>query len=393
MTISGGAAAVTSPGAPAVSVTRFGAVTAPDGRYAIRGVPPGSYTVQARRLGYSLDSTRVTVVADQTVTADFTLRVLAVQLAPVQIGYGVTTRRDLTGAVSSVSSEEIERVPVTSVDQALAGRAPGVEVMSASGQPGAGAMVRVRGGNSISAGNDPLYVIDGVPVVASANVSNTFTLETQGTSGLSPIAALSPSDIESIEVLKDASASAIYGARAANGVVLITTKRGRSGQNVVNFGSYYGTQQVRHKLPLLNASQFAQFVNTAWTNAGQPAPYSASQIASFGAGTDWQDAIFRDGSVRNFDVSFSGGDENTRYYLSGNVLRNEGLIIGTNMNRGSFRLNLDQNVSIGCRSAAPTGSCFRTGAMARRCPRWCSMRFSRRPRFPCARAAVNSSST
>ena len=329
-----------------VSGTQLGAITGANGRFTIANVPAGAQLVVARRLGYGADSVRVTVPNGGRVTADLDLRVLAVQLnTVVAIGYGTTSRRDLTGSVASVTSEEIQTAPVQSVDQALLGRAAGVQVTSASGQPGAGANVRIRGGNSISAGNDPLYVVDGVPITASANVSSSFTLETTGTSGLSPLAALNPDDIESIDVLKDASATAIYGARAANGVVLVTTKRGRSGQTSVQIGSYYGQQEVRHKLPLMNATQFANMVNQAYTNAGQPVFYSPSQIAALGAGTDWQDAIFRKAPVANYNASVSGGNDNTRFYVSGNLLRSDGVIIGTNLDRGSFRLNLDQDVS------------------------------------------------
>ena len=329
-----------------VSGTQLGAITGPDGRFAIANVPTGTQTLVARRLGYAADSIRVSVPDGRRVAVDIDLRTLAVQLnAVVAIGYGTAARRDLTGAVSSINSDEIRAAPVQNVDQALLGRAAGVEVTSASGQPGAGAMVRIRGGNSISAGNDPLYVIDGIPVAASANVSNTNSLETTGTSGISPLAALNPDDIESIDVLKDASATAIYGARAANGVVLVTTKRGRNGQTSVQVGSYYGHQQVRRKLPLMNATQFANMVNDAYTNAGQPAVYSASQIAALGPGTDWQDAIFRAAPVANYNASVSGGNQNTRFYLSGNVLQSDGVVIGTNLDRGSFRMNLDQDVN------------------------------------------------
>ena len=329
-----------------VNGTQLGAITGADGRFTIANVPAGTQLVVARRLGYGADSVRVAVPNGARVTADFDLRVLAVQLnAVVAIGYGTTTRRDLTGAVSSVTSDEIRTAPVPSVDQALLGRAAGVQVTSASGQPGAGANVRIRGGNSISAGNDPLYVVDGIPVTASANVSNTGSLEITGTSGLSPLAALNPDDIESIDVLKDASATSIYGARAANGVVLITTKRGHNGQTSMQVGGYYGQQQVRRKLPLMNATQFANMVNEAYTNAGQPAVYSPSQIAALGAGTDWQDAIFRSAPLVNANASVAGGNDNTRYYVSGNLLRSDGVVIGTNMDRGSFRANLDQNVN------------------------------------------------
>jgi TonB-linked SusC/RagA family outer membrane protein len=329
-----------------VADSRLGTVTGTDGRYRISNVPAGSRKVIAQRIGYGADSTTVTVAAGATATADFALNAIAVQLTEVvSIGYGETQRRDLTGSIASVSADDIAAAPVPSVDQALLGRAAGVQVMSSSGQPGAGAMVRIRGGNSISAGNSPLYVVDGVPVVAAPEGATTSTLSSQGLNGISPLAALSPSDIESIEVLKDASATAIYGARAANGVILITTKRGRAGESSITFGSYYGQQEVRNTIDLLNAQQFATMVNEAYTNSGQPAPYTPAQIAGFGNGTDWQDAIFQKAPVRNFDLAISGGDDNTRYYISGNLLKTDGVIVGTNMDRGSVRLNLDQELN------------------------------------------------
>src|SRR5205823_13053033 len=206
--------------------------------------------------------------------------------------------------------------------------------VSSSGQPGAGTMVRIRGGNSISAGNDPLYVIDGVPVTTNLGDATPGTLLGEGMRGLNPISALNPDDVASIEILKDASAGAIYGARAANGVVLITTKHGRTGQNAVSFGSYYGIQEVRRTLPVLNATQFAQMVNTAYANAGQPAFYTPAEVAAFGQGTDWQSAIFRNAPMRNYDLAISGGDAGTTYYVSGSLLQNDGVVIGSDMNRG-----------------------------------------------------------
>lgn len=328
-----------------VAGTRLRASTGADGRYTIVAVPEGTQRVYVQRIGLARDSATVVVRANETATANFALRALAVRLNEVvAIGYGTSTRRDLTGAVSSVSSEDIARTPVASLEQALQGRAAGVQVTGGSGQPGASAAVRIRGGNSIEAGNDPLYVIDGVPVAANASGTNTSTLETQGVSGLNPLAALNPADIESIEVLKDASATSIYGARASNGVILVTTKRGRTGENSANFGTYFGSQTVRHRLSLLSAQDFAQNANAARTNAGQPALYTAAQIASL-PNTNWQDAIFRSAPMQNYDLSFSGGDRGTHYYMSGNLLRQDGVIVNTNMNRGSVRLNIDQDIS------------------------------------------------
>jgi TonB-linked SusC/RagA family outer membrane protein len=332
--------------------TRIGSITGPDGRFTVAGVPPGQQVVRAQRIGFGPDSQTVTVVADQTVTVDFALRPVAVQLEEVvSIGYGTQERRDVTGAISSVTAEELQAAPVPSVDQALIGRAPGVQVTSASGQPGAAAMVRVRGGNSISASNEPLYVIDGVPIVSSPEGSSAGQLQSQGVSGLNPLAALNPNDIESIEILKDASSAAIYGARAANGVVLITTRRGRAGESSLSISAYYGTQEVRNQLDLLNARQFAQLANQARINAGEAPLYTDAEIAAFGRGTDWQDAIFRSAPMRNVDVAVTGGDERTRYYISGNLNKTDGVVIGTQMDRGSLRLNLDREI----------GSRFRIG--------------------------------
>ena len=330
----------------AVEGTALSARSGGDGSYRIANVPPGSYTVKVTRIGYRPVSKPVAVVSDQDVSVDFVVAAQATQLEEVvAIGYGTAERRDLTGAVSSVTSEQIATAPVTSVDQALLGLAPGVEVVSSSGQPGAGTMVRIRGGNSISADNGPLYVIDGVPVTTNLNDATTGALLGEGMRAFNPVAALDPNDIESVGILKDASASAIYGARAANGVVLITTKRGHAGQNLVSFGSYFSIQDVRRTLPLLDAQQYARMVNTARANIGQSPVYTPGEIAAFGQGTDWQNAIFRSAPMRSYDLSFSGGDAGTTYYVSGSLLQNDGVVIGSNMNRGSFRVNLDRNVS------------------------------------------------
>jgi TonB-linked SusC/RagA family outer membrane protein len=325
--------------------TQLGSVTGPDGRFTIAAVPDGPQIVRAARIGFTPDSATVTVTDGQITTANFALRPAAAQLSEVVvIGYGTTTRREVTGSIASVSSEEIGRQPVPSVDQALLGRAAGVQVTTSSGQPGAGTAVRIRGGNSIGASNEPLYVIDGVPVTTNLNEAATGNLYSNQR-GTNPIASINPNDIESIDILKDASSTAIYGARAANGVVLVTTKRGRAGQRSINFSSFYGMQQVRRTLPLLDARQFASFVNDAYTNGGAEAPFTPDQIAALGPGTDWQEQIFRNAPVSSFQLSFAGGDQDTKYYLSGDVLQNDGVVIGSDFDRKGFRLNLDQQFS------------------------------------------------
>lgn len=316
-----------------------------EGRYTL-SVPAGTHTLRVAYLGYAAQERAVTVQAGGTATANFTLAAQALALeGVVAVGYGTTERRNVTGAVASVTSDQLAQQPVASLEQALVGRAPGVQVVTGSGQPGTPSSVRIRGGNSITAGNDPLYVIDGVPVSNNLNESNTGSLMSQATRGLNPLSAISPTDIESVEILKDASATSIYGARGANGVILITTKRGRAGGNTINVNAYTGVSEVRRELPVMNAQQFATFVNEAYVNSGQAPRYTASDIAALGAGTNWQDQIFRRAPTNNVDLSVSGGDSNTRYYISGSYLRNTGVVVGTDMNRASARLNLDQDIS------------------------------------------------
>jgi len=258
----------------------------------------------------------------------------------VVIGYGTAKKRDLTGSVASVSSEEVQASASLSADQALQGRAAGVFVQQNSGEPGAGTTVRIRGTGSISAGNEPLYVIDGIPILTRAE-----DLTTTAAKGnvQNPLSTINPSDIASIEVLKDASAAAIYGARAANGVILITTKRGSAGQSKVEFSAYRGWQEVRKPYQLLNGAQFAQFVNEASFYAGEGRVYS--DPSRFGAGTDWQDEIFRSAPMANYELSFSGGSEDFQYAISGGYYDQDGVILASNFKRYNLRANLDGQIT------------------------------------------------
>lgn len=259
----------------------------------------------------------------------------------VVIGYGTVKKSDLTGSVSSIKADELTAVPTTSFDQALQGRAAGVQVMQTSGQPGAEASIRIRGVSSITAKNEPLYVIDGM-LVSTEDVTPGGGVG-QFSPRLGPLAAINPNDIESIEILKDASATAIYGSRGTNGVILITTKRGKRGTNNVDFETYYSIQQPSTKIDLLNAHQFADFVNDAKINAGQLPLYVNPE--NLGTGTDWQDEIFRNAPMKNYQLSFSGGDEKTQYLVSGGYFDQEGVIINTGFERYSFRTNLQRNIS------------------------------------------------
>ncbi|WP_266365747.1 SusC/RagA family TonB-linked outer membrane protein [Tellurirhabdus rosea] len=245
----------------------------------------------------------------------------------VVVGYGTQRKSDITGSLSSVSAKEIRATPITGVGQALQGRAAGVFVTQASNAPGGGVSIRVRGGNSINAGNEPLYVIDGFPVY-NENGPN-----------------LNPNDIESMEILKDASATAIYGSRGANGVVLITTKRGKSGQNRIELETYYGIQNVRKQIPMLNAREYAQLVNEAQVNAGRPVVFTDAQLATFGEGTNWQNEIFRQAPMQNYQLTASGGNDKTRYAISGNYFDQQGIIINSKFDRGSLRFNFDHKLN------------------------------------------------
>ncbi len=253
----------------------------------------------------------------------------------VVVGYGTQRRQELTTAVTSVSSRAIERQPVAGFDQALQGQAPGIQITAPTGQPGAGINVRIRGNNSISLTNSPLYVIDGVQILPTYDQELGI-----GNQRPNPLNSINPNDIESIDVLKDGAAAAIYGLRASNGVVVITTKRGRAGKAQVGLSVYYGVQQLRRKIPVLNARQFAEYFNEAQVAAGNPPAFS--NLDSIPYNTDWQDAIYRLGPIQNYQISLSGGNERTKYYISGGYFNQTGIMLNSGFNRYSFKLNLDQ---------------------------------------------------
>ncbi|MCW3112834.1 MAG: SusC/RagA family TonB-linked outer membrane protein [Segetibacter sp.] len=244
----------------------------------------------------------------------------------VVVGYGRVRKRDLTGSVSSVSSRDITSYPAPGALLALQGKTTGVQVLQNSGAPGAPITVRVRGANSLLGNNEPLYVVDGFPLTSDPN-------------------AINPNDIQSIEILKDASATAIYGSRGANGVILITTKTGRAGRSEVTFDSYYATQKVTKTIPMLNAKQFAEIANERAANDGNAAYFTQDQVNSFGEGTDWQKALFRTAPMQNHAINVAGGNENTQYSVSGSFLKQDGIIAGSALERGSLRANLSQKIS------------------------------------------------
>ncbi len=259
----------------------------------------------------------------------------------VVVGYGTQRRKDFTGSLASVPTT-LRTQLTSSPDRLLQGAVTGVQVTQANGQPGASTSIRIRGGTSINAGNEPLYVIDGFPVYNSdesvnAGVSN-------GTS-INPLSLINPSDIESIDVLKDASATAIYGSRGANGVVIVTTKTGsRSGFNIEYAGSL-GTQEVTKRIPMLNARQWGELKNDALQDAGKAPLYTDAQLNELGEGTDWQSAIFRKANIQNHSISLSAGNERSRVLFSGNYLKQDGIIINTGFEKYVGRLNTNFTLS------------------------------------------------
>lgn len=259
----------------------------------------------------------------------------------VVVGYGTVNKRDLTGAISSISSEQLKEVPITSLEQGMQGKVAGVQVTQASSAPGGGISIRIRGGTSINAGNEPLYVIDGFPVYNDASLAPSTVNEGVAPN---PLSTINPNDIESIEVLKDASATAIYGARGANGVVLITTKRGKPGKAIISYEGYYGVQEVAKKYEMMNAQEYATAVNEIAERKGQ-APYLPTPESWDNNDTDWQDEIFTQASIQNHQISILGGDESVKYAFSGNYYNQEGIVKNSGFKRYSFRVNLDKDIS------------------------------------------------
>jgi len=245
----------------------------------------------------------------------------------VVVGYGTQRKSDLTGAITTIGEVDYEEQPVNRIDQILQGRTAGVNVTNASGAPGGDLSIRIRGANSINANNDPLYVIDGFVGADFRDVN--------------------PSDIESIQILKDASSTAIYGSRGANGVVLITTKVGKLGKPKLSLTARYFTSQVLNTYDILDAATFAEIANERANALGTGAPFTAAEIADFRAngGTDWQDELFRTGTGQEYQLNYSGGSDKVNYFISGNYLNQDGILINSYYKRYSARANIDARIT------------------------------------------------
>lgn len=255
----------------------------------------------------------------------------------VVVGYGQMKRSDLTGSVVSVTDDAIKKSVPTSIDQALQGRAAGVQIQANTGTPGGSTSIRIRGVNSLNASNQPIFVIDGVVVDSSSDAG-----DTQASSN--PLASINPSDIVSMDVLKDASATAIYGARASNGVIMITTKRGKAGEATITYDGYIGWQSMPKKLDLMNLREYAEHHNDR-SDAGIVERSSAYVRPDLlGDGTDWQDELFQKAFMTSHNLSLTGGNDKSTYAISGGYLDQNGIAVGSGFKRLSLRGNVDAQI-------------------------------------------------
>ncbi|HEV8382598.1 MAG TPA: SusC/RagA family TonB-linked outer membrane protein [Gemmatimonadales bacterium] len=343
-----------------VEGTQIQTVSGNDGSYTLGSVPAGSVLVRATRIGYGPQRQSVTVTAGGTADAQFALAPQASLLEAVVVtGYGTQRREAITGSVSTVNPAQANVGVTTNVTQMLSGRASGVDIVQNNGEPGAGAQILIRGGSSISNTNDPLYVIDGVPI-------NNVPTEPEGMSGVvgtpalprNPLNLLNPADIASITVLKDASATAIYGSRAANGVILVETKKGTGGGGpTIEYDSYVAAASPARRLEVLDGDEYRAYVNpqfATWRSdstacAARPTCSAgfADSSGGFGgikpytlgsANTDWERAVTRTAVTHNHNLSFSGGTEDTRYRASLNYMKDEGVALSSALERIQGRL-------------------------------------------------------
>ena len=322
--------------------TQLGAVTRTDGSFLIVGVPAGVQQLRASRIGFAPQDQSVSVTAGGTATVQFALQSRAAVLSDVvvQVGYGEQRREAITGSVATVDAEEANVGVVTNANQMMQGRVAGVQVTPNNGEPGGGAQIRIRGGTSISASNSPLYVVDGVPLQNEQAAPGGAGIGFSPALARSPLNAINPNDIESITVLKDASATAIYGSRGANGVVLITTKRGLAGTGTMEYDTYIGASTASRRLGFATGDQYRQFVRQQVAEGNLPA---SAEAALGPANTNWEDALLQRGVATNHNLSFSGGSEVTRYRASLNYFDQEGVVISNGLTRYQGRINGDHN--------------------------------------------------
>lgn len=319
-----------------------GVATGIDGDFALK-VKSGKATLIVSYVGMKTKEVALNGQTQISVTLEEDSEVLD---EVVVVGYGVMKKSDLAGASSSLNEDALKGSLITNMDQALQGRATGVVSMASSGAPGAASSIRVRGQATINANAEPLYVIDGVIVQASEQSGSGLGLgEKLGNgqaSAVSPLSTINPADIVSMEVLKDASATAIYGAQGSNGVVLITTKRGKAGEAKFTYDGMAAWQYQGKRLDMMNLREYADYYNDFTENGYITNPdkqYADPSI--LGVGTNWQDAMFKTAFQQQHTVSAQGGTEKVQYFLSGSFLNQDGTLIGTDFRRFSVRSNID----------------------------------------------------
>jgi TonB-linked SusC/RagA family outer membrane protein len=334
------------PGAQVTVVgTAFGTITDDAGRYALRGLPIGNLTLRIQRLGYGRADRRVTVRAGETVTADFVLSPVARVLSEVvATGYGTEDRRRVTGAQSHVSGSELANNPTAGIDHALQGKTPGVQVIQNAGNPGNGVTVRIRGSASLSANNQPLWVVDGVPMIREA-----YSQLDMAGQDVTAVTGISADEIESIDILKDAAAAAIYGSNASNGVVIITTKRGQAGAGRsarVTFNTYTGWQEATKTVPMLSSAEYIEYMFEGGLNDGYTEQeliddwFGFNRLRADSVDTDWQHEILRTAPVYDLNLGVSGGTDRFDYFFSGSHYAQTGIVIGSAYNRQNIRANV-----------------------------------------------------
>ena len=317
--------------------TTSGALTRNDGTYTLSGIRPGPQQLRVTRIGFAAQVRPITVTAGGTVTADFAMAAQASQLSEVVVtGYGAQRREAITGSVSTVGADEANVGVISNANQLLQGRVAGVQMTTNSGEPGGGMQVRIRGGTSIQASNNPLYVVDGVPLqdenpVASASINGVNAALPRN-----PLNSINPNDIESITVLKDASATAIYGSRGANGVVLVQTKRGARGSSTLEYDTYVAASKAARHLDFVSGDEYRSYVQAQVSAGNLP----TTQLALMGtANTNWEDALLHTGYATNHNIAFSGGTQQTNYRASLNYFDQQGVVIANGLKRYQGRLN------------------------------------------------------
>ncbi|WP_417443150.1 TonB-dependent receptor [Joostella sp.] len=321
--------------------TSNGTQTDFDGNFSLN-VSSGDATLVVSYIGFTTKEVPLNGQNSITITIEESAAALD---EVVVIGYGTQKKTDLTGAVSSLKAKDLNPGANASVDQMMQGRAAGVQITQSSAEPGGGLSIRVRGASSINAGNEPLYVIDGFPIDNSPPLSGSSGDVQLGSneSPRNPLNSINPNDIESIEILKDASSTAIYGSRGANGVILITTKKGREGRVNVNYSQYTGFQDIAKKIDVLNTTDYINGMNDISVASGDGIIFTDEDIQKIGKGTDWQDEIYRTAFVMNHDISASGGDEKTTFFTSLNYYDQDGVVKNTGIEKYIARFNLERN--------------------------------------------------